>query len=184
MKPQSTERPSDLELRPARPADDQAIRDLTYAAFQNHPHHRAGAAPSEHLIMGQLRDAGALTLSLVAERGGRVVGHLAVSPVEIGAAKDQGNSASWFGLGPVAVTPGLQKQGIGAALIEAGLHQLRDMGATGCVVLGDPGYYFRFGFAHDPALAYPGPPAAYFQRLRFEGPMPAGTVSYHPAFGG
>lgn len=183
MKPQSTERPSDLELRPARPADDQAIRDLTYAAFQNHPHHRAGAAPSEHLIMGQLRDAGALTLSLVAERGGRVVGHLAVSPVEICAAKDQGNSVNWFGLGPVAVSPRCQRLGIGSALIRCAIECLRQKKASGLVVLGEPQFYHRFGFRAEAQLSLPGIPPAYFMTLPIGGPLPRGTVRYHPAFG-
>jgi putative acetyltransferase len=51
-------------------------------------------------------------------------------------------------------------------------------------VLGDPGYYGRFGFAHHPALTYPGPPPQYFQCLLLEGPLPSGTVRYHRAFGG
>jgi putative acetyltransferase len=166
---------SDYLIRPERADDTVAIAALVAVAFKG-VRYSDGSEPA---IVERLRRAGALAVSLVAEQGWDILGHVAFSPVTI-----SDGTEGWFGLGPVAVTPGLQKQGIGAALIEAGLHQLRDMGATGCVVLGDPGYYFRFGFAHDPALAYPGPPAAYFQRLRFEGPMPAGIVSYHPAFGG
>ena len=69
-------------------------------------------------------------------------------------------------------------------MIRAGLRQLAELGAAGCVVLGDPDYYGRFGFTHDPALRYPQAPASYFQRLILNGPAAAGEVLYHPAFGG
>ena len=69
------------------------------------------------------------------------------------------------------------------ALIEAGLQRLIARGARGCVVLGDPAYYARFGFIHDPALTFPGAPAEYFQRLVLRGDPPSGAVRYAPAFG-
>ena len=69
------------------------------------------------------------------------------------------------------------------ALIEQGLAVLRERDAAGCVVLGEPDYYGRFGFAHDPALTYPGPPPEYFRRLVIEGPGASGGVTYAPAFG-
>lgn len=75
------------------------------------------------------------------------------------------------------------RTGIGAALIGAGLERLRSSGASGCVVLGDPAYYARFGFAHDPALTYPEGPAEAFRRIVFTGPAPRGPVRYHAAFG-
>ena len=90
---------------------------------------------------------------------------------------------SWYGLGPVSVTPELQGEGIGSTLIRRGISELGATGAGGIVLLGDPAYYSRFGFAHDPALAYPGPPAEYFQRLVLAGSAPTGTVTYAPAFG-
>jgi predicted N-acetyltransferase YhbS len=55
--------------------------------------------------------------------------------------------------------------------------------AAGCVVLGDPRYYQRFGFEADPALTYGGKPSPYFQRLVLNGPPASGDVSYHAAFG-
>ena len=64
--------------------------------------------------------------------------------------------------------PNRQRHGIGSALIAAGLARIREQGAKGCVVLGDPGYYSRFGFAADPNLCLAGVPAEYFQRLSFE----------------
>ena len=60
---------------------------------------------------------------------------------------------------------------------EPGIHAL-----TETALLGDPGYYARFGFEHDPQLFYPGPPAEYFQRLVLDGPPPAGVVRYASAF--
>ena len=85
-----------------------------------------------------------------------------------------------FGL---SLGDGWQGQGIGAALIREGLGRLEEHGAQGCVVLGEPEYYSRFGFAHDTMLTYPGPPADYFQRLVLCGDAPSGVVSYSKAFG-
>lgn len=160
-------------LRAERPGDEAAIRDLTARAFAGAPH----SDGNEPDIVDRLRSAGALTLSLVAEADGMLVGHAAFSPVQMEGAED------WFGLGPVSVAPERQRGGIGSALIVEGLNQLRTIEAKGCVLLGDPAYYARFGFAHDPALACPGPPPRYFQRIVFTGPAPAGIVSYHAAFG-
>jgi putative acetyltransferase len=82
----------------------------------------------------------------------------------------------------VAVVPDRQRDGIGSALIETGLAQLRRQGSRGCVVLGEPGYYRRFGFAADPNLRLGGVPAEYFQRLMFKEQRCGGLVKYHPAF--
>jgi putative acetyltransferase len=136
----------------------------------------AHSGGTECAIVAGLRDAGALTISLVADEGGEVIGHVAVSPV---AAQAQGE---WFGLGPVAVGPQRQREGIGTALIRQALHRLRRLGAAGCVVLGDPAYYARFGFEHDPAVTYADIPPPHFQVLAFGGERLAGAVTYHPAF--
>ncbi|HEX5259332.1 MAG TPA: N-acetyltransferase [Sphingomicrobium sp.] len=107
----------------------------------------------------------------------RIAGHVAFSPVTV-----DGLSEGWFGLGPVAVVPDRQGHGIGSALIEAGLVLLRAQGSTGCVVLGEPAYYRRFGFTADPNLRLAGVPANYFQRLMFKQELCGGLVKYHPAF--
>ncbi|HWU00502.1 MAG TPA: N-acetyltransferase [Terriglobales bacterium] len=167
-----------VNLRHACPDDDAAIRNLIYAAFQNHPHHAPGALQSEHLLVDQLRADGALTLSLVAERNGAVVGHLAVSPVQI-----SDGSKNWFGLGPVAVAPRHQRRGIGSALVRYGLEMLRQEKAAGLVVLGEPRFYQRFGFRADASLVLPKIPAIYFMALPLNGSLAVGTVGYHPAFG-
>ena len=133
---------------------------------------------NEAKIVERLRDAAALTVSLVATDDDRIIGHVAFSPVTV-----DGRSDGWFGLGPVAVVPDRQGHGIGSALIEAGLDQLRVRGSRGCVVLGEPAYYGRFGFVHDANLSLAGVPAEYFQSLLFNEQPCAGLVEYHPAFG-
>ncbi|WP_338447025.1 N-acetyltransferase [Pelagerythrobacter marensis] len=163
-----------VTIRPERAGDQSAIRNLVSAAFAGTPH----SDGSEPDIVDALRADGDLAISLVAQEGLDIVGHAAFSPVSIA-----DGSAGWYGLGPVAVAPERQRRGIGAALIERGIAMLHERGAAGCVVLGDPAYYNRFGFAHDPALAYPGPPPEYFQRLVIGGGAPRGIVTYAPAFG-
>ncbi len=92
-------------------------------------------------------------------------------------------SEGWFGLGPISVSPERQHQGIGSTLIHRGIALFRERGTQGIILLGDPAYYTRFGFTHDPALAYPGPPPEYFQRPMLAGEPPSGIVRYGPAFG-
>lgn len=160
-------------IRPETTADHIAIRCITKAAFENAPH----SQQTEVAIIDALRAADALTLSLVAEQDGQIVGHIAFSKVLI-----DGQDLSWLGLGPVSVHPDLQGQGIGSALIKTALDQISSSGANGCVLLGDPAYYARFGFRADPALKYPGVPSEYFQSLPLNGPQLSGTVTYHDAF--
>ncbi len=164
-----------MQIRPEEFADEEFIRAVTTSAFLEAEH----SDGNEASIVDGLRNTGALTISLVAANDGTIVGHVAFSPVMIDGIHD-----GWFGLGPVSVNPNYQREGVGAALIEAGLADLRREGAKGCVVLGDPDYYRRFGFAVDPDLRLPGVPPEYFQRLSFNGQPQRGSVTYHPAFGG
>ncbi|MXO75584.1 GNAT family N-acetyltransferase [Altererythrobacter aerius] len=161
-------------IRPERPGDGAAIRAVTAEAFLGVPH----SDGSEPDLIDRLRAEGDLTLSLVCEQGCEIVGHVAFSRVTIA-----DGSTEWYGLGPVSVLPAHQGCRIGARLIEQGLAELTKRGARGVVLLGDPEYYSRFGFAHDSALMYPGPPPQYFQRLVIAGAAPAGIVRYAPAFG-
>ena len=163
-----------ISLRPEATQDHASIFDVTEAAFRDMPY----ADGDEAELVGKLRDAGDLMLSLVAENGGQIVGHIAFSPVTI-----SDGSGNWYGLGPVSVTPELHGQGIGFRLVQRGIADMRALGAKGIVLLGDPKYYGRFGFRHEPQLAYPGPPAEYFQCMVLEGDLPSGVVSYAPAFG-
>lgn len=162
-----------LHIRSEVPSDFTAINAVTQQAFL----HAAHTDHNEHCIVAALRDAGALTLSLVAEIEGAVVGHLAVSPVAI-----SDGAQGWYGLGPVSVKPQCKKQGIGSQLIHQALQTLRATGAAGCVVLGEPAYYCRFGFEHVPSLVLPDVPPQYFMLLAFGPATPQGMVTYHPAF--
>lgn len=165
-------------IRPERSDDAAPIRRLVEVAFAGAPH----TSGTEGAIVDALRAAGTLTLSLVAEDrvdggGDAIVGHIAFSPVTIA-----GTDAGWFGLGPLAVLPGRQGTGVGAALVRDGLARLRETGARGCVVLGDPDYYRRFGFTPDPDLTFAGAPPAYFMRRTFSDDVPTGPVRYADAF--
>jgi Predicted acetyltransferase len=162
-------------IRPETAHDIPEIQKLIAIAFEGAPH----SDGTEGAIVDALRAAGALTTSLVAERDGVVTGHVAFSPIDI-----DGKSFNWYGLGPVAVLPDQQRQGIGVQLIEAGLEEIKALGARGCVVLGDPAYYGRFGFSADAALQFPGIPPEYFQRLSFGDDDRNGIVRYHSAFYG
>lgn len=163
-----------LRIRPEVDADRQAIRDITFVAFEHMPY----AEGDEHELVDILRSASRLYLSLVAELEGLVVGHIAFSR-----ARASDESSNWFALGPVSVLPSLQKQGIGSALIEAGLAKLANEGATGCILTGDPDYYARFGFVLAPELAPPGEPAEFFQVKLLNGTIPSGRIHFDPAFG-
>lgn len=163
-----------LLIRREQEGEAEAIDRVTRAAFADAEH--SGGMEAE--IVDELRKAGALSCSLVAEENGAIVGHVAFSPVRIG-----GEDFGWHGLGPVSVDPAHQRQGIGNRLIREGLARLRDAGSKGCVVLGEPGYYGRFGFRSDPRLTFAGPPPEYFQILAFSGSVPSGAVTYHAAFG-
>ena len=162
-----------MQIRTERTADIDAIRQITETAFTGLPY----SSGTEGRIIDALRQAGALTVSLVAEDDGQIIGHAAFSPVTIA-----DESCGWYGLGPVAVHPDRQRGSIGQMLIRQGLSRLAIMGAKGCVVLGDPGYYGRFGFSHDPELRYEGAPPEYFTRLVITGPAPVGAVVFHDGF--
>jgi putative acetyltransferase len=154
--------------------DHAAIADVTAKAFADMKY----SDQIEPMIIGRLREAGALALSLVGIDHGDIVGQATFSPITIDEA-----DIGWFGLGPVSVRPDRQGQGIGGLLIRQGLNQLRARGAAGCVVLGDPAYYQRFGYENDEALRYVEAPSQFFMRLSFVDNVPAGRVQYHPAFG-
>lgn len=162
-----------ITIRPERPSDEHAIGEVTRRAFESHPY----SHQTEHWIISALRKAGALSLSLVAEQDGNVVGHIAFSPVLV-----SDGSSGWYGVGPVSVLPELQGKGIGRALIEHGLAKLRELGASGCVLVGDPAFYTRFGFANAPELVLDGVPQEFFLSLSFGDPPARGKVAFHAAF--
>ncbi|WP_100867792.1 GNAT family N-acetyltransferase [Novosphingobium kunmingense] len=164
-----------LVIRPEGAADRAAIHALTQRAFAAQPR----ADGDEQDLVDRLRDRGELILSLVAELPGKgVIGHIGFSPVMI-----DGADRGWVQLAPVSVDPPLHRQGVGSALIEAGVARLRQSGARGIGVVGDPAYYERFGFTVVPGLGPDGPEAAYFRAKVLDDPAPCGLVRYASAFG-
>jgi putative acetyltransferase len=150
-----------------------AITEVTASAFKtleisNH---------TEQFIIEALRAAKALSVSLVAEVDGRVIGHIAFSPVTI-----SDGTPNWYGLGPVSVLPEHQRKGIGKALIQEGLSCLKDMNAQGCCLVGHPDYYRKFGFTNMSGLVLEGVPQEVFFALSFDGHIPQGTVAFHKGF--
>jgi putative acetyltransferase len=160
-------------IRSESQSDAAAIHAVTTAAFLSAPH----TAHTEQFVVDALRKAGALTISLVAEQAGEIAAHVAVSPVSL-----SDGSTGWFGLGPISVKPELQGKGIGSLLMQAALRLLRERGAAGCVLVGDPSYYSRFGFKPEPSLTLPDVPPQYFQALPFGPSLPRGVVTFHEAF--
>lgn len=166
-----------IQLRHETPDDIAAIEAVTIAAFANAPH----TSHTEQFIVRALRAANELKLSIVAEEHGQVVGHVALSPVTI--TDSQGRQAvGWYGLGPISVLPPRQSQGIGSRLMEQALSELRAMRAAGCVLLGEPAYYGRFGFQAHAGLQLPGVPPGYFMALALHGTVPEGIAHYSDAF--
>lgn len=166
MKPQ-------IVIRNETSADTDAIAEVTVSAFKT----LEVSNQTEQFIIEALRHAHALTVSLVAEVDGHVVGHIAFSPVTLSIGIED-----WYGLGPVSVLPKYQRQGIGTALIQEGLSRLKRLNAAGCCVVGHPSYYRKFGFENIPGLTVEGVPPEVFFALALNGPMPHGTVTFHAGF--
>jgi len=160
-------------IRNETDADISTITEVTAAAFKT----LEISDHTEQFIIAALREANGLSLSLVAEVDGNVVGHIAFSPVTI-----SDGTPHWYGLGPVSVLPEYQRQGIGKALIQKGLAQLKDQGAKGCCVVGHPQYYEKIGFKNIAGLVLEGVPPEVFFALSFDGRFPQGKVTFHEGF--
>jgi len=160
-------------IRSEAASDIKAITDVTIAAFTTLP----VSNHTEQFIINALRAADALTISLVAEIDGEVVGHIAFSPVTV-----SDGSTGWYGLGPVSVLPEYNKQGIGKSLINKGLAMLKESDGQGCTLVGDPNYYQRFGFINIPSLVYKDVPPEFFLALPFTAKVPEGNVEFHEGF--
>lgn len=164
----------EILVRNETSADVREMEDVTIAAFKT----LAISNKTEQFIIAALRAAKALTVSLVAELNGRVVGHVAFSPVTI-----SDGTLNWFGLGPVSVLPEYQRKGIGSALIREGLSVLEGIHAQGCCLVGDPEYYRRFGFRNMPGFIHEGIPQEVFLALTLDGHAPRGVQSGWPTRG-
>ena len=161
-----------MHIRPEHPADEDSIHDLTVAAFEPMWFSNGSEAP----IVRALRASGDLTISLVAEDAGEIIGHVAFSPVTIDDVHD-----GWFGLGPISVRLDRQRAGVGRALVTAGLQQLRALGARGCALIGDPDIYGRMGFTSG-GLTHEGVDDAIVQYVVLDGAAPHGALRFAPAF--
>lgn len=161
-----------MMVRPEQGSEVAAIHAVHAASFPT---------DVEARLVDLLRDAGRLSVTLVAEVGGVIVGHVAFSPVTVA------SGATGAGLAPLAVVTWYRRQGIGAALVRAGLEACRAAGFGWTVVLGDPAYYSRFGFRPATEFGlydeYGGGPA--FQAIELVPgglPVGAGLVRYAPEF--
>ncbi len=160
-------------IRSETQADVEAISRVTIAAFKT----LEISNNTEQFIIKALREDAALSVSLVADLDGEIVGHIAFSPVTLSE-----TTPDWYGLGPVSVLPKYHRQGIGTALIQEGLSRLQELNPAGCCVVGHPDYYRKFGFRNCPELVLEGVLPEVFFVLSFGGRIPEGTVSFHEAF--
>lgn len=152
--------------------DGPAISQLVTESFLM----LAQSTGTEAGIVETLRADEALALSLVAEDDGVTIGYLAASAARIGI------EDGWRLIGPLAVVPSRHRQGIGTALMAEAIRRFR-ANSRGAVVVGDPGYYGRFGFRTFPSLWLAGVPREFVQALVFDGTEPRGELIHHPAFG-
>jgi putative acetyltransferase len=164
-----------VNIRPERPADAAAIDAVNRAAF---------GQPAEATLVADLRDQASPLVSLVAEEGREVVGHVLFSPVTLTNHAD----VKIMGLAPMAVLPAMQRRGIGSTLARAGLDACTRLGCDAVVVLGHAQYYPRFGFQPASAFGvrceYDVPDEVFMALELAPGRLAgkSGTIRYHPAF--
>jgi putative acetyltransferase len=163
-------------VRAETPEDIVAVRQVNEAAF---------GRVEEAALVDALRAAACPHISLVAESGGQVVGHIFFSPVTL---ETEEGAHALLGLAPMSVLPAHQNQGIGSRLVREGLSECRRAGCGAVVVLGHPEYYPRFGFvpASRKGLSceYPVPDEAFMVAELTPGGLSAqGLVRYRPEFG-
>ena len=166
---------SEVEIRPELPDDIEAIGDLVALAFSGMPY----ADGDEAGLVELLRAQNALSVSLVAELDGTIVGQVAFSP-----ARASGGIPGWYALGPVAVLPTRQGAGIGSMLVRTGLEAVSKLDAMGCILTGNSAFYSRFGFEPAPESAPSSEPSEFFMVKLLRGRLPAGPIRFHKAFGG
>lgn len=157
-------------------SDAPTIEKVISTAFLNAEH----TNHNEQFIVRNLRESNHLSISLVAydKPTNTIIGHAAISSIKISTGHE-----NWYGLGPVSVLPQYQRNGIGSLLIERALEILQNYyHAAGCVVLGNPGYYTRFGFRTVSSLKLAGVPSECFLAITWHEPTPTAMVSYHEAF--
>jgi putative acetyltransferase len=162
-----------VRIRPAEPGDEAGIRAVHLAAFPT---------SAEAELVERLAQEGDAVVSLVADAAGTIAGHVMMSRMH---ADGDGRPLRALGLAPIAVLPGYQGGGIGAALIHGGLAIARATGEDLVFVLGEPDYYTRFGFSAEAAAPFASPYAGpYFMALALKsGAAPqSGNAAYARAF--
>jgi len=165
-------------VRPEGPGDVDAVHQLNLVAF---------GSEDEAALVDALRAHGRVTVALIAEHQNRTVGHILFSPMTFEPAN---NRVSAVGLAPMAVLPGLQRQGIGSLLVENGLEACRGLGHDCVFVLGHPEYYPRFGFLRASGFgvssSYDVPDEAFMALELRPGALSdvSGVVRYQPEFDG
>jgi putative acetyltransferase len=165
-------------IRGEREGDFEAIRRVNRETF--------GRADEGNLV-DAIRTHGAIICSLVAEVEDQIAGHVLFTPVTLDTG---GGEVTGAGLGPVAVLPGYQRQGIGTGLIEAGLSICREAGYDFAVVLGHVSYYPRFGFRPSRPLGirweHDTPEEAFMVMELRPGALSglSGVIRYQPEFDG
>lgn len=162
-------------IRAEKDNDRDAVHAINESAFET---------SSEANLVDMLRDQTQPIVSLVAEEAGEVVGNLMFSPVTLEGSPE----LKMMGLAPMAVSPQLQRKGIGSALVNAGLDQCKQLGITAVVVLGHSEYYPRFGFSLSSKFGIKSEydvPEEVFMALELQPQAlsgKTGTVKYHVAF--
>lgn len=157
-----------MSIRDESLHDRQAVYQVISSAFDQ---------PAEAELVEELRKAGDSVIALVAEEDGQVVGHVLLSRMEA--------PFPTLALAPVSVIPTRQRSGIGSALIQAAVHRARSEGWSAIFVLGDRGYYERFGFDREAAAGFTSPYSGeHFMMLQLSPSLVAATgeVRHAPAF--
>lgn len=161
-------------IRPEKENDIPVISDLLRLAFFNQPY----SNNDEYLLVEKLRKENALALSYVAIINDKIVGYIAFSPITI-----DGKKTNLLGLAPIAILPKYQRKGIGSALINSTLTQIKKQGFDGCVLVGFPDFYQKLGFISADPLVYSGVEKRYFMKLLFKNDIVlSGEIKFHPAF--
>ncbi len=163
-----------IAVRPERPGEQDTVFAIHAAAFET---------DLEARLTDHLRSDGDVLLSLMACDGDEPVGNLIQSPM---VAEADGKSIKAAAIGPIGVRPDRQRQGIGSALMRAGIEWAKSEDFTAIFLLGDPDYYGRFGFSVETAAPFSSPYAGpYFQALLLDDTFvvpKSGRADYAPAF--
>lgn len=168
-----------MRIRQEKPEDYEEVYELVREAFASAEH----ADGNEQDLVAALRKGKAFIpeLSLVAEEGGRLAGHILFTRARVG-------EVEVLALAPLSVRPAFQRQGVGTALTEEGHRIARELGFPYSIVLGSENYYSRLGYREATGFGVEAPegiPSANFMAIRLleEAPALDGPVTYAEEFG-